>query len=128
SPALLVMGEDRTISLFGYLLLLNAGLAWVAYRRRWPILTGLSLLFTTLYQAGWVLKYLGESRLPLAAAIFLAFPALGIGSLLLDDRRSRDVSDTEPAKRPHWFARVALVGALVPLIFVMLLAAVPAYG
>ena len=39
TPALLSTGENRPIGLFSYLLLLNAGLAWVAYKKRWPALT-----------------------------------------------------------------------------------------
>ena len=38
TPALLSSGENRPVGLFSYLLLLNAGLAWVAYRKRWPLL------------------------------------------------------------------------------------------
>ena len=34
TPALLSTGENRPIPLFAYLMLLNIGLAWVAYRRR----------------------------------------------------------------------------------------------
>jgi uncharacterized membrane protein len=37
-----------------YLLLLNVGLAWVASRRKWPLLTILSIVLTALYQWGWV--------------------------------------------------------------------------
>ena len=36
TPALLSTGENRPIGLFGYLLLLNIGLAWVASMKRWP--------------------------------------------------------------------------------------------
>ncbi len=49
TPALLSTGGNRPISLFGYLLLLNLGLAWVAYRKRWPLVTILTLVFTALY-------------------------------------------------------------------------------
>ena len=42
TPALLSTGENRPIPLFAYLLLLNVGLAWVAHRRTWPVLTVLS--------------------------------------------------------------------------------------
>ena len=41
TPALLSTGENRPFGLFGYLLILNAGLAWVAQRKKWPLLTGL---------------------------------------------------------------------------------------
>ena len=40
TPALLSTGEDRSVALFSYLLLLNVGLAWVAYRKGWAVLTG----------------------------------------------------------------------------------------
>jgi uncharacterized membrane protein len=45
TPALLSSGEDHPFGLFGYLLLLNAGLAWVALRKSWPVLSALSLAF-----------------------------------------------------------------------------------
>ncbi len=43
TPALVSTGENRPIPLFAYLLLLNVGLAWVAYRKVWPVLTWLTL-------------------------------------------------------------------------------------
>ena len=86
TPALLSTGQDNPFGLFGYLLLLNAGLGWVAYRKRWPLLVGLSLLFTTLYQWSWVATFLAPGKLPAATAIFLAFPILGFVSLGLAGR------------------------------------------
>ena len=74
TPALLSTGENRPIPLFAYLLLLNIGLAQVAYTKRWPMLTGLTLVFTTIYQWGWVFKFLDASSVPLAMGIFLLFP------------------------------------------------------
>ena len=38
TPILLSTGQDRPIGLFSYLLVLNVGLAWVAHKRRWPLL------------------------------------------------------------------------------------------
>src|SRR3954447_4619400 len=66
TPALLSTGEDHPYGLFGYLLLLNVGLAWVALRKSWPVLSVLSLTFTFLYQWGWVFKFLDASKMPLA--------------------------------------------------------------
>src|SRR5438045_455486 len=91
SPALVATGQDNPIGLFGYLLLLNAGLAWVAYKKRWPLLTAISLGITTIYQWGWVSKFLTTGKLPLAAAIFLIFPVMTFVGLSLirpaaDDR------------------------------------------
>jgi len=128
TPALLSTGEDRPIALFGYLLLLNAGLAWVALRKSWPLLSILSLAFTTLYQWGWVIKFLDASKLPLALGIFLVFPLLTFAVPALvrkpadgpESGRREEVSDT--------FARTTAVAALLPLVFGFFLATVPAYG
>ena len=44
TPILLSSGQNQPIPLFSYLLLLNVGLAWVAYKKRWPALTVLSAI------------------------------------------------------------------------------------
>lgn len=122
TPALLSSGEDHPIALFGYLLLLNAGLAWVALRKSWPVLSVLSLAFTALYQWGWVFKFLDASKLPLALGIFLVFPLLGfLAPVLAGNSR-------ESGEGGNVFGRVAVAGALLPLVFGLYLAAVPAYG
>lgn len=124
TPILLSTGENRPIPLFAYLLLLNVGLAWVAYRNTWPILTVLTLVFTTIYQWGWVLKYLQDAAdLPLAMAIFLVFPIVTFGGLLLRRRAGTD----DPAARGT-FERTAIGAAIVPVVFAVFLANVPAYG
>ena len=120
TPALLSTGEDHPVGLFGYLLLLNAGLAWVAYRKKWPFLSILSLVFTTFYQWGWVTKFLTEGKLDLAAGIFLAFPLVSLGALSTLGRGE--------AGKSSLFGRTASVGAALPLLFALYLAALPAYG
>ena len=97
APALLSSGQNNPLGLFGYLLLLNAGLAWVARMRRWPLITALTLVFTTIYQWGWVLKFLSAADLPLAAGIFLVFPLVTMFVVALGNRylRSRGDGDDE---------------------------------
>ncbi len=122
TPTLLSTGENRPISLFAYLLLLNAGLAWVSTKKRWPLLTTLSLVFTVLYQWGWVVKFLTASQLPVALGIFLAFPILAFVALALGHKG-------EPGK--SWvslYGQTANLTALLPLIFALYTAAVPGYG
>ena len=127
TPALLATGQDNPIGLFGYLLLLNAGLAWVAYKKRWPLLTALSLVFTTFYQWGWVSKFLTAGKLPLAVGIFLVFPIASFVSFLLGRRREEgEGQSAEPGVT--LFAHAARVSAALPLLFSIYLAAVPAYG
>jgi uncharacterized membrane protein len=127
TPALLTTGQDDPIGLFGYLLLLNAGLGWVAYRKRWPVLVGLSLLFTTLYQWGWVAKFLTPGKLPIASAIFLAFPIVGFVSLGLAGRSGALDSGAE-GERKTWFEEVASLNAALPLLFAVFMATSQAYG
>jgi uncharacterized membrane protein len=120
TPALLSSGENRPIGLFSYLLLLNFGLAWVAYKKRWPLLTLGSTVFTVFYQWGWVSKYLTPEQLPLAAAIFAIFALTGVATLWLG-RRDDD-------RHQRLFDRVGLAAGALPLAFGIFAAAVPAYG
>jgi len=123
TPILLSTGENKPIPLFSYLLLLNVGLAWVAYQRRWPALTVLSAIFTTIYQWGWVIKFLHESSLSLAMGIFLLFPAAALASAVLFNPRGAG-SDRHHAV----FERTGLFPSVAPLVFAIYLAAIPAYG
>jgi len=122
TPWLLSTGENRPISLFTYILLLNAGLAWVAVKKKWPLLTTLSCVFTVVYQWGWVMKFLTATQLPIALAIFLVFPALGFAAFALGHREETKKS---------WISLYGQMGnlsALLPLIFALYIAAVPGYG
>lgn len=118
TPALLSTGEDRPIALFGYLLLLNAGLGWVSLQRRWTILIRLALAFTVLYQWVWVVRFLDPERIPLAMGIFLVFPAL---LLLLPVLARKDRDD-------EGFWQVAAMSAGLPLLLAVYLAAAPSFG
>ncbi len=122
TPALLSTGENRPIPLFGYLLILNAGLAWVAYRKNWRFLTLLTLILTTSYQWGWIIRFLNEGDLSLAAGIFLIFPILGYSALVLSRMKA------EPGGEARSFERTANLGALLPLVFALYMPTVPAYG
>jgi uncharacterized membrane protein len=122
TPTLLSTGENSPVSLFTYLLLLNAGLAWVAAQKKWPILTTLSLAFTVFYQWGWAVKFLTESQLPVALGIFLVFPVLAFAATSLGQKEQRGQS---------WislYGQTSNITALLPLLFTLYLAAVPAYG
>jgi uncharacterized membrane protein len=126
TPALVSTGQNNPIGLFGYLMLLNAGLAWVAHRKRWPMLTALSLVFTTVYQWGWVVKFLTAGTVPIAVGVFLVFPILGFASAVLG--RGDEPGDEGSNKWERLFAQTARAGAIVPLTLAVYLAAVPAYG
>src|SRR5207249_3792948 len=120
TPALLSTGENRPIPLFTYLLLLNIGLAWVAHKKRWPLLTLLSVAFTTIYQWGWVVSFLTASQLSLAMGLFLVFSVVGFASIVF--------SAPLPAGGRRSVSNASLAAASMPLAFAAYLAAVPAYG
>ncbi|MEO8624140.1 MAG: DUF2339 domain-containing protein, partial [bacterium] len=130
TPVLLSSGQDNPIGLFGYLLLLNAGLAWIAYKKRWPLLTALSMVFSTLYQWGWVMKFLTADKLPIAVGIFLLFPIFGVIAFAIGNAgHAPDGDDADsPLFSPSLFAQTARISAALPLLFSLYLAAVPAYG
>jgi uncharacterized membrane protein len=123
TPALLSTGENRPIPLFAYLVLLNVGLAWVAYRQVWPVLTVLTLVLTTFYQWVWVYKFLSANDLSLALGIFAIFPVLSVSALLFG-RRGR----TAATPGEGIFENTTMVSAALPLAFAGYLAVVPAYG
>jgi hypothetical protein len=125
TPALLSTGENRPIPLFAYLMLLNIGLAWVAYRQTWPLLTGLTLAFTTIYQWVWVFKFLDQSQLSLAMGIFLIFPLATFAGLAITRRRRPEPGETGPDAT---FERTAVAAAVLPLLFAVYLSVVPAYN
>ncbi len=76
TPALLSTGVDRPFVLFGYLLLLDAGLLVLAVRRGWPVLAALSLGLTGLYQVSWIVGRMGAQRALLGLAILGLFAAV----------------------------------------------------
>jgi len=124
TPALLSSGENRPVPLFAYLLLLNIGLAWVSYRKMWPILSWLTVILTAIYQWGWVITFLTVGQLSLAMGIFLLFPLVTVAALVLGSRD--DTFAARDASRS--FERTALVASALPLIFAVYLVVVPAYS
>ncbi|HEX6215324.1 MAG TPA: DUF2339 domain-containing protein, partial [Vicinamibacterales bacterium] len=118
TPILLSTGENQPVPLFAYLLLLNIGLAWVAYRQGWMILSVLTLVFTTIYQWGWVARYLDAAQVPLAIAIFTVFPVVGYGVLMVARSRDRETSP-DAESRFEW---VMLAASVLPAAFAVYLA------
>ncbi|MCJ7753952.1 MAG: DUF2339 domain-containing protein, partial [Thermoanaerobaculales bacterium] len=120
TPFMLSSTLDRPLSLFGYLVILNAGLAWVAYRRGWPVLTALSLAFTTIHQWVWVARFLTASNIGVALAVFLVFPVLAFAGLVF--------SRAHETAHDRQFQHTALVAAVLPLLFAAYMAVIPEFG
>ena len=88
------------------------------------MLTFLTLILTTIYQWGWVLKFLDASSVPLAMGVFLLFPLAAVAGIMLAGRARDGAADTNGQS----FERTAFVSAALPLLFALYLAAVPEYG
>lgn len=121
TPALLSTGENRPIPLFLYLLLLNVGLAWVAVRKKWPVLTILTLVLTAAYQWSWVVTFLSASQLTLGMGIFLVFSVTSFIALTFGRAGAGGAMDVT-------LERSGLAASAMPLAFAIFLAAVPRYG
>jgi len=128
TPALLSTGENRPIPLFTYLLLLNAGLAWVAFKKGWQLLTILTLVFTAIYQWGWVVRFLDASQLSLAMGVFLVFSIMSFVALTLGRRGAKTSDAGGDSQASLVLERTGLAASLMPLLFAVYLAAVPGFG
>lgn len=82
TPILLSTGVDNPLGLFGYIALLDLGLLFVAYHRRWHFLTALAAAGTGLMQLGWAgeffesQKYFSGNKIFIALGVLAGFNAL----------------------------------------------------
>ena len=76
TPVLLSTGVDNPTALFGYIAVLNIGIAAVALRKRWNYLVLLAAAGTVLIEYGWAFKFFESPKANIAFAVFLGFEAL----------------------------------------------------
>ena len=81
TPILVAADPAGPVALFGYILLLDLGLLWVARARGWPSLAILSLLATAVHQGLWIFSAMEPDRALLGLGVLIvfafAFAALG---------------------------------------------------
>ncbi len=118
TPLLLSTGADRPIGLFGYVLLLDTGLLYLARQRRWPVLALLSLAGTVFYEGTWIGMRMGPDRLLLALAI------LGVFALLFAVAPRLAAGEDDDLE---WLVAQA-GGVLVPFAFVLYFASATRFG
>ena len=86
TPVLLSTGQDNPLGLFGYIAILDAGLIFVAFNRRWYFLTALAAFGTAFMQISWADeffvsgKYFEGNKILIALAVLLGFNALFIAA------------------------------------------------
>jgi hypothetical protein len=76
TPLLLASGADRPIGLFGYILLLDVGVLYLARERRWPLLATIALAGTLFFQVVWMTIRMGADQVVLGLGILAVFAAL----------------------------------------------------
>lgn len=115
---LLSSAENYPRAVFAYLLALNIGIAWLAARKGWWLLSALSAVLTALYEWGWTLQEITVGLLPLAATILAAFAVVGTVPLWYG----------RPDERPSWARWIAAAAAHMPLLFAVYVAGHVNYG
>ena len=103
---------------FTYLLALNIGIAWLAVRKGWWLLSALSVLLTAIYEWAWALRALNVGLFPLAAAIFAVFAVVGTVPLWY----------ARQDNCPRGYRWIAAAAAHLPLLFAIYVAWQPNYG
>jgi uncharacterized membrane protein len=98
TPALLSTGVDNPAALFGYIAVLNIGVAAVALRKRWDYLVLLAAAGTVLMDFGWADKFFVPSKANIAFAVFLGFEVQFLAIVALARRLK------VPAKWSEWAA------------------------
>jgi uncharacterized membrane protein len=75
TPVLLSTGVDNPTALFGYIAVLNIGVAAVALRKRWDYLVLLAAAGTIIMEFAWADRFFVIQKRSIAFAIFIGFEA-----------------------------------------------------
>jgi uncharacterized membrane protein len=92
TPVLLSTGIDNPTALFGYIAVLDVGIAAVALRKRWNYLVLLAAAGTVLIEYGWAFKFFESPKANIAFAVFLGFEALFL-AIFAGQRRTNPVEN-----------------------------------
>ena len=106
TPVLLSTGVDRPAALFGYIAVLNIGIAAVALRKRWDYVVLLAAAGTILMEFAWADKFFAVSKSNVALAVFLGFEAQFLAIFALARRRDPSAA---------WTFRAAMVICLAAI-------------
>ncbi|MEN8163929.1 MAG: DUF2339 domain-containing protein [Acidobacteriota bacterium] len=82
TPLLVASDASSPAALFGYILLLDLGLLWLARARGWPLLAVLSLAGTALHQGLWIVGTMDAERAALGIVVLGVF---GLAFLFVDN-------------------------------------------
>ena len=107
TPALLWTGEDNPVALFGYIGVLNCGIAAVSALKRWNYLIFLAALGTVAIEFVWLAHFFRPGRGDMARIIFLAMEALFLAVCIAQNR----------AEEETWSRIATAVAGFAALVF-----------
>jgi hypothetical protein len=76
TPPMLSTGQDNPGGLFSYILLLDAGLLAIVWRKRWTFLAPLAAVGTALMEIGWAMEHFAPEKIGIALMVLPGFTAL----------------------------------------------------
>ncbi len=121
TPLLLSAGSNRPIGLFGYILLLDVGFLYIAFKRRWSVIALMALVGTLILQVGWVGARMEPDQL------FIALGILGVFALLFIAAARRASTELSPAGRRLWLVTQGSA-LLLPYAFALYFASQATFG
>ena len=95
TPPLLSTGVDRPLALFGYIFLLDAGIAATLFHTGWSFLLPLALTGTGLLEMGWFGQFFNDSKALTGAFITALFAAYASAMISLAPSFSLDEKKTQ---------------------------------
>jgi uncharacterized membrane protein len=119
TPVLLSTGVDNPAALFGYIAVLNIGIAAVALRKRWNYLILIAAAGTVLIEYGWAFKFFESAKANIAFAVFLGFEAQFLAIFAVRRR-------TNPAE--NWSACAVMVAGFTALVAAFCFLGYPTLG
>lgn len=108
TPALLWTNGDNPMALFGYIGVLNCGIAAVSALKRWNHLILLAAISSVMTEFAWLADFFGPARAETARTIFLGIEALFLAICLALHRSER---------HDHWSTIATAVTGFAALIF-----------
>jgi uncharacterized membrane protein len=124
TPYLVSTGEDRPLALFAYVALLDAGVIFVAARKRWSVLGLLGVAGSALIFTGWALRFLDSSKAPYA--LFAGALLAGLFAFTAPDG-AKGEGGAAGARAPMIARITATVAAVLPLVLAVTVAGAHAF-
>ncbi len=117
TPLLLASDANQPFGLFSYVLVLDAGFLYIAYKRRWAVVALLALVATTLLQTLWFFTRMTPEQMALSLGIF------GVFAMVF----AFTARKTDPTENTLW-SSARMGGVLIPYAFAFSLAQQAEFG